>query len=234
MAKFIDINGFKATIKKVYEDIKIKADKSYVDQSITNLNIDQKANKSEVPAQANFTYQINMVASDVPASVETFGTYPNLIITFNIPQGTGGGGSTVEPDTGTPRMWYGFIPYDESGAAGFNSEEQIGVGVTKEIIQFGLNAGKLIETDPQVLGKTRVSGIIGGDYLCVIVPANSNYVATIDDGFGGKVSFATYGGTDNFNINGETLTNQIDGVSYKIYGVCLITDGNNDIYVDEI
>ena len=234
MAKLIDINGFKATIKKVYEDIKVKADKSYVDQSITNLNIDQKANKSEVPAQANFTYQINMVASDQAASVETSGTYPDLIITFNIPQGTGGGGSTVEPDTGTPRMWYGFIPYDESGAAGFNSEEQIGVGVTKEIIQFGLNAGKLIKTDPQVLGKTRVSGIIGGDYLCVIVPANSNYVATIDDGFGGKVSFATYGGTDNFNINGETLTNQIDGVSYKIYGVCILTDGTNYIYVDEI
>ena len=234
MAKLIDINGFKATIKKVYEDIKIKADKSYVDQSITNLNIDQKANKSEVPAQANFTYQINMVASNVPASVETSGIYPDLIITFNIPQGTGGGGSTVKPDTGTPRMWYGFIPYDESGTAGFNSEEQIGVGVTKEVIQFGLNAGKLIETDPQVLGKTRVSGMLGGDYLCVIVPANSNYVATIDNGFGDKVSFATYGGTDNLNINGETLTNQIDGVSYKIYGVCSITDGNNDIYVDEI
>lgn len=234
MAKLIDINGFKATIKKVYEDIKVKADKSYVDQSITNLNIDQKANKSEVPAQANFTYQINMVASDVPASVETSGTYPDLIITFNIPQGTGGGGSTTEPDTGTPRMWYGFIPYDESGLAGFNSEEQIGVGVTKEVIQFGIKAGKLIETDPQVLGKTQVSGIIGGDYLCVIIPANSNYVATIDDGFGGKTSFATYGGTDNFNINGETLTNQIDGVSYKIYGVCILTDGTNYIYVDEI
>lgn len=234
MAKLIDINGFKATIKKVYEDIKAKADKSYVDQSITNLNIDQKANKNEVPAQANFTYQINMVASDVPASVETSGTYPDLIITFNIPQGTGGGGSTTEPDTGTPRMWYGFISYDESGVAGFNSEKQIGVGITKEVIQLGLNAGTLIETEPQVLGKTQVNGTIAGDYMCVIVPANSNYVATIDDGFNGKVSFATYGGGDNYNINGETLTNQIDGVSYKIYGLCLLTDGNYNIYVDEI
>ena len=236
MSKLIDINGFKATIKKVYEDIKVKADKSYVDQSITNLNIDQKANKSEVPAQANFTYQINMVASDVPASVETSGTYPDLIITFNIPQGTGGstGGNDGPIDTGTPRMWYGSIPYDESGAAGFNAEKQIGTGVTKEVMQFGINAGKLIETDPQVLGKTQVNGIIGGDYMCVIVPANSNYVATIDDGFGGKTSFATYGGTDNFNVNGETLTNQIDGVSYKIYGVSIPTDGNYEIYVDEI
>ena len=235
MAKLIDINGFKATIKKVYEDIKIKADKSYVDQSITNLNIDQKANKSEVPAQANFTYQINMVASDVPASVETSGTYPDLIITFNIPQGTGGstGGNDGPVDTGTPRMWYGSIPYDESGAAGFNAEEQIGVGVTKEIIQFGINAKTLAETDPQVLGKTRVYVTTEGDYMCVIVPDSSNYVATIDDGFGGKVSFATYGGGDNFNINGETLTNQIDGVSYKIYALAPVLKGDYYIYIDE-
>ena len=234
MAKFIDINGLKTIIAKVYTDIKSKADKSYVDQSITNLNIDQKANKNEVPAQANFTYQINMVASDQQPSVETTGTYPDLIITFNIPQGTGTGGSTEEPDTGIPRMWYGSIPYDESGAAGFNSEKQIGVGVTKEVIQLGLNAGTLIETEPQVLGKTQVNGTIGGDYMCVIVPANSNYVATVDDGFGGKTSFATYGGGNNYNINGETLTNQIDGVSYKIYGLCVNTDGNYNIYVDEI
>ena len=234
MAKLIDINGLRAVIARVRTDIKSKADKSYVDQSIINLNIDQKANKSEVPAQPNFTYQINMIASDQQPSVTTTGTYPDLIITFNIPQGAGGGGSTTEPDTGTPRMWYGFIPYDESGVAGFNSEKQIGVGVTKEVIQFGLNAGKLIETDPQVLGKTQVNGTIAGDYMCVIVPANSNYVATIDDGFGGKTSFATYGGGDNYNINGETLTNQIDGVSYKIYGLCLLTDGNYEIYVDEI
>lgn len=236
MAKFIDINGLKTVIAKVYTDIKSKADKSYVDQSITNLNIDQKANKDEVPAQPNFTYQINMVASDQQPSVTTTGTYPDLVITFNIPEGAGGGtgGSDTPVDTGTPRMWYGSIPYDESGAAGFNVEEQIGTGVTKEVIQFGINAGTFIEADPQVLGKTRINGVLGGDYLCVIVPANSNYVATIDDGFGGKTSFATYGGTDNFNVNGETLTNQIDGVSYKIYGVSIPTDGFYDIYVDEI
>ena len=64
MAKFIDINGLKTIIAKVYTDIKSKADKSYVDQSITNLNIDQKANKNEVPAvrtRANSKYCIGLL-----------------------------------------------------------------------------------------------------------------------------------------------------------------------------
>ena len=42
---------------------------------------------AEVP---NFTFAINMIASDQPASVSTTGTYPNLLITFNIPQNIGG------------------------------------------------------------------------------------------------------------------------------------------------
>ena len=42
---------------------------------------------AEVPS---FTVAINMIASDQPASVSTTGTYPNLLITFNIPQNIGG------------------------------------------------------------------------------------------------------------------------------------------------
>ena len=130
MAKFIDINGLKTVIAKVYTDIKSKADKSYVDQSITNLNIDQKANKDEIPEQPNFTYKINIVASGQQPSVTTTGTYPNLIITFNIPQGTGesSGGSDKPVDTGVPRMWYGWIPFDQES---YDIEEGVGTVETK-------------------------------------------------------------------------------------------------------
>ena len=48
---------------------------------------------AEIP---NFTFAINMIASDQPASVSTTGTYPNLSITFNIPQNASGGS---EPET---------------------------------------------------------------------------------------------------------------------------------------
>ena len=53
-------------------------------------------------ATPNFTFAINMIASNETAYVTTTGTYPNLVITFNIPQGTGSSGSEE------------YIKYDES------------------------------------------------------------------------------------------------------------------------
>ena len=45
-------------------------------------------------ATPNFTFAVNMIASNQEANVITTGTYPDLAITFNIPQGTEGTGST--------------------------------------------------------------------------------------------------------------------------------------------
>ena len=236
MAKFIDINGLKTIITKVYTDIKSKADKSYVDQSITNLNIDQKANKNEVPAQANFTYQINMVASDQQPSVETTGTYPDLIITFNIPQGTGEGtgGSDKPVDTGTPRMWYGWIPFDETGATGFSTEQEIGAGMTKSVIQFGLDNGTLIEDDPHGFDSKQSLGSVPVDaFICCIVPVASNIVSYLDNA-GEKLHFGTLDPEVYFfPAEGLEITNPIDGVYYKIYGFMSSTGGLRAIWIDE-
>lgn len=43
-------------------------------------------------ATPNFTFSVNMIASNETAYVTTTGTYPNLVITFNIPQSTGNSG----------------------------------------------------------------------------------------------------------------------------------------------
>ena len=236
MAKFIDINGLKTIIAKVYTDIKSKADKSYVDQSITNLNIDQKANKNEVPAQANFTYQINMVASDQQPSVETTGTYPDLIITFNIPQGTGEGtgGSDKPVDTGTPRMWYGWIPYDETGAAGFSTPEEIGTGMTKTVIQFGLDNGSITETDPQGFSSKIALGTVpAAAFICCIAPVASNVVSYFDNA-GEKLHFGTLDPEVYFcPAEGLEITNPIDGVYYKIYGLMTSGGGLRYIWIEE-
>lgn len=238
MAKFIDINGLKTIIAKVYTDIKSKADKSYVDQSITNLNIDQKANKNEVPAQANFTYRINMVASDQQPSVETTGTYPDLIITFNIPQGQGTGegtgGSDKPVDTGTPRMWYGWIPYDESGVAGYSTEEEITAGMTKSVIQFGLDNGSLTEEDPHgFVSKIEFGTVPENAFLCCVVPVASNVVAYYDNA-GARVKFSTLN-PENYICPAEGLeiTNPIDGVYYKLYGFALTAGGLEYMWIVE-
>ena len=236
MAKFIDINGLKTVIAKVYTDIKSKADKSYVDQSITNLNIDQKANKDEIPEQPNFTYKINIVASNQQPSVITTGTYPNLIITFNIPQGTGesSGGSNKPVDTGVPRMWYGWIPFDETGATGFSTEEEIGAGMTKTVIQYGLNNGSLTETDPKGFSSKIALGTVPTSaFICCIAPVASNVVSYFDNA-GEKLHFGTLNPEVYFfPAEGLEITNPIDGVYYKIYGFMTSGGGLRYIWIEE-
>ena len=236
MAKFIDINGLKTIIAKVYTDIKSKADKSYVDQSITNLNIDQKANKDEIPEQPNFTYKINIVASNQQPSVITTGTYPNLIITFNIPQGTGesSGGSDKPVDTGVPRMWYGWIPFDETGATGFSTEEEIGAGMTKTVIQYGLNNGSLTETDPKGFSSKIALGTVPASaFICCIAPVASNVVSYFDNA-GEKLHFGTLNpDVYFFPVEGLEITNPIDGVYYKLYGFMASGGGLRYIWIEE-
>ena len=236
MAKFIDINGLKTVIAKVYTDIKSKADKSYVDQSITNLNIDQKANKDEIPEQPNFTYKINIVASNQQPSVITTGTYPNLIIIFNIPQGTGesSGGSDKPVDTGVPRMWYGWIPFDETGATGFSTEEEIGAGMTKTVIQYGLNNGSLTETDPKGFSSKIALGTVPADaFICCIAPVASNVVSYFDNA-GEKLHFGTLNpDVYFFPVEGLEITNPIDGVYYKLYGFMASGGGLRYIWIEE-
>ena len=236
MAKFIDINGLKTVIAKVYTDIKSKADKSYVDQSITNLNIDQKANKDEIPEQPNFTYKINIVASNQQPSVITTGIYPNLIITFNIPQGTGesSGGSDKPVDTGVPRMWYGWIPFDETGATGFSTEEEIGAGMTKTVIQYGLNNGSLTETDPKGFSSKIALGTVPADaFICCIAPVASNVVSYFDNA-GEKLHFGTLNpDVYFFPVEGLEITNPIDGVYYKLYGFMASGGGLRYIWIEE-
>ena len=184
-------------------------------------DLSEYAKKTEVPAQPNFTYQINMIASDQQPSVTTTGTYPDLIITFNIPQGTGEGtgGSDKPVDTGTPRMWYGWIPFDESGAAGFSTEEEITAGMSKSVIQFGLDNGSLTEDDPHgFVSKLELGSVPENAFICCIVPVASNVVSYYDNA-GARVRFSTLDPEAYaFPAEGLEITNPIDGVYYKIYG----------------
>ena len=199
-------------------------------------DLSEYAKKTEVPAQPNFTYQINMVASDQQPSVTTTGTYPDLIITFNIPQGTGEGtgGSDKPVDTGTPRMWYGWIPYDETGAAGFSTPEEIGTGMTKTVIQFGLDNGTLIEDDPHGFSSKQSLGSVPVNaFICCIVPVASNIVSYLDNA-GEKLHFGTLDPEDYpCSAEGLEITDPIDGVYYKIYGFMTILGALRAIWIEE-
>ena len=250
MGKLIDINGLKSVIGKINEDINTKANVIHThDEHLTqHQDLSEYAKKTEVPAQPNFTYKINIVASGQQPSVTTTGTYPNLIITFNIPQGTSGssGGSDKPVDTGTPRMWYGWIPFDqksydieEAGGTvetktGFTTPEEIGAGMTKTVIQYGLNNGTLTETDPKGFSSKIALGTVPETaFICCIVPVASNIVSYFDNS-GEKLHFGTLNPEVYFcPAEGLEITNPIDGVYYKIYGFMTSGGGLRYIWIEE-
>ena len=211
------------------------ASKEYVDEAIAAIPeckvYDDSALVARVEtleaiehhAQPNFTYKINMIAADQEASVTTTGEFPDLVITFNIPMGSGSSESGDDVvDTGTPRMWYGWIPYDETGAAGFSTEEEIGAAMDKTVIQFGLDNGSLTETDPQAFDSKQGLGTVPEcAYMCGIVPVNSNLVVYYDNA-GEKRTFNSLNADAfMFSQDGLELTNPIDGVYYRLYGTYL-------------
>ena len=238
MGKLIDINGLKSVVGKINEDINTKANVVHThDEYLTqHQDLSEYAKKTEVPAQPNFTYKINIVASGQQPSVITTGTYPNLIITFNIPQGTGesSGGSDKPVDTGVPRMWYGWIPFDETGATGFSTEEEIGAGMTKTVIQYGLNNGSLTETDPKGFSSKIALGTVPASaFICCIAPVASNVVSYFDNA-GEKLHFGTLNPEVYFcPAEGLEITNPIDGVYYKIYGFMTSGGGLRYIWIEE-
>ena len=80
------------------------------------------------------------------------------------------------------------------------------------------------------MGKTSLglpSQTTEGDYCIVLVPKESGYTVTKDNGIGGKVIFDT----DVAGANGDVeLT--VNNVIYKVYGEMLLAQGQMFIYVD--
>lgn len=77
------------------------------------------------------------------------------------------------------------------------------------------------------LGKTSVGQMKAGSRVLVLIPDDTSYVATKDNGIGGKVKFNESIMGANGNV--ETV---IDGVKYRVYGELLTTDGELFVYVD--
>ena len=142
----------------------------------------------------------------------------------------------VKPST--PRMWYGLIPYDPEGKIGFNTPEQIGEQMTYDIIKFGIDCGKLTETDPAPLPVEGVNIFIDTDYaycfICVIVPEDSNLVAYMNDGIGGRCEFSKFDNVSGWAQDGCILVNEIDGIKYRLYGMYETNGGGNyGLFIDE-
>lgn len=77
------------------------------------------------------------------------------------------------------------------------------------------------------LGKTSC-GVMGeGDKVLVLIPEDYSYTATKDNGIGGKVPF----NESIMGANGDA-TIELDGVTYRVYGEMMTTEGELFVYVD--
>lgn len=77
------------------------------------------------------------------------------------------------------------------------------------------------------MGKTSCGVMEEGDKVVVLIPADTDYKATKDNGFGGQMAF----NTQLLGSNGENIVT-IDGVQYRAYGEMMTTEGEMFVYVN--
>lgn len=77
------------------------------------------------------------------------------------------------------------------------------------------------------MGKTPIGDIVPGNKVLVLIPSDYGYVATKDNGLGGKVPFDT----SIMGCNGEKQI-AVDNTTYNIYGEFMTVGGEIFIYVD--
>ena len=177
---------------------------------------------------ANYQFQINMVEFGTAPSVEMQGEFPNITVVFNIPVCI-----APEPEV-QGKMWYGYIPYDETGVAGVMEPDQINENMKKSDMDFGITAGTLIEAaEPGVVEKYEMNAPDCA-FICTIVPDNSNLTGRVDNGIGDKVLFSAMDKESGLAQDDCVLVNPIDGVTYRLSGLYVMTGGGRyTIYVIE-
>ena len=77
------------------------------------------------------------------------------------------------------------------------------------------------------MGKTSCGVMEEGDKVVVLIPVDTQYVATKDNGFGGQMPFST----TILGSNGENIV-VVDGVQYRAYGEMMTTEGEMFIYIN--
>lgn len=86
---------------------------------------------------------------------------------------------------------------------------------------------RIVSVSAGRMDKTPISDIVAGNKVVVLIPSDYGYVATKDNGIGGKVPFDT----SIMGCNGEKQIT-VEGQPYKIYGEFMTVSGEIFIYVD--
>lgn len=85
----------------------------------------------------------------------------------------------------------------------------------------------IISVSAGKMGKTSCGMMEEGDKVVVLIPVDTSYTATKDNGFGGQMAF----NDQLLGSNGENVV-EIDGVQYRAYGEMMTTEGEMFVYVN--
>lgn len=96
--------------------------------------------------------------------------------------------------------------------------------ITMDMLESSLN--HIVKIKPQKLPKTSLGMLQAGSKVLVIIPQEYDYVATKDNGIGGKVPFDE----SIMGANGESIT--LGNKLYRIYGEFMTVNGELFIYID--
>lgn len=97
--------------------------------------------------------------------------------------------------------------------------------ITQEMLVSPEN--HIVSVSAGKMGKTSCGVMEEGDKVVVLIPVDTDYAATKDNGFGGQMAF----NTQLMGSNGENIVT-IDGVQYRAYGEMMTTEGEMFVYVD--
>lgn len=97
--------------------------------------------------------------------------------------------------------------------------------ITQEMLVSPEN--HIVSVNAAKMGKTSCGNMKEGDKVVVLIPVDTSYEATKDNGFGGKMAF----NSQLMGSNGENVVT-IDGIQYRAYGEMMTTEGEMFVYVD--
>ena len=166
----------------------------------------------------NFEFEVEVLENGEQPVVEQVGTYPNLKFVFKLP--------LCYPVN--DKMWYGYIPYDETGKNGFCEVNQINEYMTYHTMAYGLGAGTLMEADDKAIGAITLNNVPNNAFVCAILPVASQLKAFMDNGIGGKILFSEFDKETGLSIDNKILVNSIEGNKYRVSGFYVAMEGGGN------
>ena len=141
----------------------------------------EKGDKGDNGISPSFTIgAVTTLEPDQKATVTISGTFPNLVLNFEIPRGKDS--TSIAPTEPVEYMYYGRLPVADVGGRVIQFNE-----ITEAMILKGVADGKLTKSTPHTLKKEslgKYSQTAVGDYQIIVVPTAENYTVTKDNGLG--------------------------------------------------